>query len=120
MATPASSAPDSKCYTAGDCVLEVQAQPSALSRWSAQPVAESLTFKLWLRGYGEEGGREADERSLLAEGDHTDLRLLAQYFQHQTQKVLTIASLNRSGRSDLSAAPNVPQNLQLPTSQSCR
>lgn len=105
MVTPAPPGSNSEQYTAGSCVLEVQTQPSALSQWSPRPIAGQLTFQLWL-------GVESDARSLIAEGDRTDLQELSQYVQYQTQQVLAIAALNRS-RQAAQPPPQRPQSLQI-------
>ena len=111
MVTPASPESNSERYTAGNCVLEVHSQPSALSQWSTKPIAQQLTFQLWLGADADEG----EVRSLLAEGDRAALQLLSQYFQHQTQQVLAIASLNRSSQTASTASSQPPQNLQITT-----
>ncbi|MEL7071564.1 MAG: hypothetical protein AAGN15_23350 [Cyanobacteria bacterium J06581_3] len=105
MVTPAPPGSNSEQYTAGSCVLEVQTQPSALSQWSPRPIAGQLTFQLWL-------GVGSDARSLIAEGDRTDLQELFQYVQYQTQQVLAIAALNRS-RQAAQPPPQRPQSLQI-------
>ncbi|MEO1791145.1 MAG: hypothetical protein AAFR25_02840 [Cyanobacteria bacterium J06629_19] len=112
MASPAAR-PYSQCYTAGSCTLDVEVQPSALSQWSARPIAQTLSFQLWLDD--ESAATESKAaRQLIAQGDHTDLRSLTHYFQQQTQSVLAIATISAhfNNRNRLAANTSPPQCLQ--------
>lgn len=123
MASPAAR-PNFRRYNAGSCLLEVEVQPSALSQWSAKPIAKELSFQLWLQDAdGESAGTTAQSapeqervdtaagRKLIAQGDRTDLKSLSQYFQQQTEQVLAIAALNPRTRQTAASSP--PTSLQI-------
>ncbi|MGC1306657.1 MAG: hypothetical protein WA885_05465 [Phormidesmis sp.] len=98
-------------YSAGGCVLAVSFQPSALSQWYPKPIAQDLTFKLWLTFEAEETFGNESLPTLVAEGDHTALQALSQYFQQQVQASLVIA--NPNSRIDRSAPqPGYPPSWQ--------
>lgn len=79
-------------YTAGNCVLTVDLQLSALSKWYPQPIAQALQFELWM------SASEDAEPVLFAEGDRTTLQALSQSVSQQVQSSLAIAHLSHTAR----------------------
>ena len=115
MATP--NSPAQQSYSAGSCRLEVTLQLSALSQWYPQPVANDLSFQLWLQSAGIAAGITAD-MALVAEGDRATLQAIADSIQQQIQSTLAIAQLGRSsGLSAVTASP-LTQIANLPLEQS--
>ncbi|MEL6552005.1 MAG: hypothetical protein AAFQ63_00890 [Cyanobacteria bacterium J06621_11] len=105
--------PISQRYTAGCCRLDVSFVPSALSQWSERLIVGELTFHLWMVASEDvkdsdsevsdsdtavvsavSGSFENEQATLLAEGDRTQLREIAQYFQARTRSVLALSTLN--------------------------
>ncbi|MEO0768418.1 MAG: hypothetical protein AAFY72_03140, partial [Cyanobacteria bacterium J06649_4] len=86
--------PIHQSYTAGSCKLEVVSQPSALSQWTARPVAQQLTFKLWLQNtnISSANGLENNDLTLVAEGDRTTLQTITQYVQTKTRSTLALVA----------------------------
>lgn len=106
MATPAAPSIDRR-YSAGDCTLSLTLQPSALSQWYPTPIADRVDFKLWMRT------GEGLEPVLLAEGDRTDLQMIAQHVEHRTRAVLSVAQ-SRSRRDEASTLLSLPLGAHLP------
>jgi len=130
MATPAArpnpQSPNFQRHTAGSCTLDIETQPSALSQWSAKPIAKALSFQLWLHEgdfesltTGPESAEPQGTKRLIAAGDRTDLQSLSQYFQQQTQQVLAIANMAGfanaalSTRASHTATASPPSILQI-------
>ncbi|MEM6448944.1 MAG: hypothetical protein AAF703_01385 [Cyanobacteria bacterium P01_D01_bin.105] len=88
MATPADT-PIQQRYTAGQCILEVTAQPLALSKWYSQPLTQSLQFQLQL------GSATSDDPILLAQGDRETLQAISQYVSQRVQATLVTAALSQ-------------------------
>lgn len=89
MATPATPSTQQR-YTAGNCILDVDLQLSALSKWYPQPIAQDLQFELWMSTH------ENEEPVLLAQGDRTTLQALSQSISQQVRSTLAIAHLNQT------------------------
>ena len=105
MASPANT-PIQQRYVAGDCALDVVAQPLALSRWYSQPVVQDLQFQLWLRD-------EVGEFVLIAEGDRTTLRSISDYVSQQVQTSLVMSQLGTSStRTSTAQTPLRPEALR--------
>ncbi len=104
MATP--NSPTQQRYSAGSCRLEVTLQLSALSQWYSQPVAENLSFQLWL---------QLSTTTLVAQGDRATLQAITDYIQQKTQRTLAIAQLSRLATlSAIADEPLIqPASLQL-------
>ena len=116
--SPSAAQPIYTSYTAGSCRLDVSFTPLALSQWTARPIADALTFQLWLgetssenadERSGLEKGAEVEQRVLVAEGDRTQLEAIAQYFQSRTRRVLVLSNLHSSERTTEN-----PDSIQLP------
>ena len=105
-------------YTAGNCTLNLTLQPSALSKWYPQQIAQQVAFELWMANAASE------EPMLLAKGDRTLLQAITRYIEHRTQATLTVGQMAnntvgqpRSTTSTATAAqtiPPLPANVQLP------
>lgn len=109
-----SAGPVQQRYTASGCALDITLQPLALSQWYPKPIAQALTFKLWLGTSGEEG--EAQTPVLVAEGDRETLQAIADYIAQQTRAALTLAAPSHSPTS-LPLVPCPPSfRLQSPLS----
>ncbi|MFK8184115.1 MAG: hypothetical protein AB8B99_12135 [Phormidesmis sp.] len=104
MATPADT-PIQQRYTAGQYVLDVTAQPLALSRWYPQPLVQELQFQLWLQNNQTQNEAPA-EPTLIAEGDRPTLQAISQYVSEQvkTTLVTTHLSASASGTGNAAAA----------------
>ena len=107
MATPAAQSIRQR-YRAGDYTLDVTLQPSSLSQWYPQPIVDRAQFQLWMR-QDEAGDNEAPV--LLAEGDRTDLQMIARYIEHRTRAAIT---LPRNSKEDAQSVPPLPLGCHLP------
>ena len=107
MAMPAAQSIHQR-YRAGDCTLDLTLQPSSLSQWYPQPIVDRVQFQLWMRD-----GQRSEEGApvLLAEGDRTDLQMIARYVEYRTRAVL---ALPRSRQSVEKSEPPLPLGCHLP------
>ena len=111
---PSATRPIQHRYTAGGCVLDVTMQPSVLTQWYPQTVAQTLTFKLWLATSPEPEGLEPTSQTLVAEGDHDTFQAIARYIAQQTRHALVVAHCN--GHLPLLAPCPPDLHVQLPLS----
>lgn len=84
-------------YSAPTCTLEVVGEPSALSRWTAQPVIKGLRFRLSLQAFVA-GSNTADEDptsqpAICLRGDRLQLASLVATVQAYVQAQLVASSL---------------------------
>jgi Domain of unknown function (DUF4335) len=88
----------SRIYTPPTCTLEVTAQPSALSRWTATPAVKSLQFLLSFEGH--QGDREPIE----IQGNQAQLAELATAVTHYIELLLASRASHLTVRASIASS----------------